>query len=290
MRSWERVGLAEPKKSYSFSDLASLKTLQSLRKSRIPAKKIREAIHQIRLRLTHGTRPLDELKIVCDGRRIAVQLAGERMEALTGQMLFDFDAKAPKSAAMLEFRQVGSEPPASEDSSEAWFRYALEMERSGAAPNEIIEAYRRVVAANPNAAGAWVNLGTLHYRQRLLPVAERCYREAVQAYPEYSLAYFNLGNVCEQMGRLDEASEHYESALRFQPDYADAHYNLALLEERRKRFLRAVEHWQAYLESDQSSPWADIARRKREHLRRFTSSSDQIACGSFRKPVRDAPE
>ena len=290
LRSWERLGLAKAKDTYTFADLISLKTLQSLRDKRISAKQIRDALHQLRLRLEDVTRPLDELKIVSDGRRIAVELPGERMEALTGQMLFDFDAKTVRSAATLEFRKGDPQPPDGVESSESWFQYALEMERSGAAPKEIIDVYRKVVDCNPDAAGAWVNMGTLHYRQHLLQMAEQCYNEALQAYPEYALAHFNLGNVCEDTGRLYEATQHYETALRYRPDYGDAHYNLALLEERRQRVLAALKHWQAYLEFDSSSPWSDIARRKHKRLLRVATKGEQPVGGSLRKPIRDVSE
>lgn len=287
LRSWERLGLAEVKKSYTFSDLISLKTLQSLRANRISARTIREALHQLRLRLANVTRPLDELKIVSDGRRIAVELPGERMEALTGQMLFDFDAKTLKPGATLEFRKDAPEASPGGDKSESWFQYALEMERSGAAPNEIINVYQKVVACNPGAAGAWLNMGTLHYRQHLLPLAERCYNEALQAYPEYALAHYNLGHICEETGRLEEAVHHYRSALQFQPDYGDAHFNLALVEERRQRFVEAIRHWQAYLEFDSSSPWSQIARTNRERLLKATAMEGRGARGSLRTSAQE---
>ena len=266
LRSWERAGLAEAKTSYSFADLISLKTLKSLRSARIPTRKIRDAMQQLRLRLANVSSPLDELKIVSDGRRIAVELPGERMEALTGQMLFDFDAKSLKSAATLEFGRHGPTELSDKDQCDSWFRLAREMEESGVAPGEIIDVYRKVVDLNPLAAGAWVNMGSLHYRQHLLGMAEHCYNQALKAYPEYALAHFNLGNVFEDTDRLDEASQHYRNALRLKPDYGDAHFNLALVEERRERFPEAIEHWQNYLELDSSSTWAIIARRNCERL------------------------
>ena len=290
LRSWERVGLAEVKQTYSFADLISLKTLQSLRDNRISARAIRDALHQLRLRLANVTRPLDELKIVSDGRRIAVELPGERMEALTGQMLFDFDAKTLKPGATLEFRRDEPDASVGQDSSESWFQYALELERSGAAPNEIIDVYRRVVDRNPDAAGAWVNMGTLHYREHLLPMAEKCYKEALQVYPEYALAHYNLGNICEETDRLDEAVSHYQSALRFEPGHGDAHFNLALVQERRQRFVEAIRHWQAYLEFDPNSPWSEIARRNSERVLQLAAAGDRAVGRSLRKPVRDSTD
>ena len=290
LRAWERVGLTEPRDDYSFADLISLKTLQSLRENQIPAKRIREAMQQLRTRLANVSRPLDELKIVSDGRRIAVELPGEKMEALTGQMLFNFEAERLRPVSTLERRDREQQPKSSAEGEEYWFQYALELERSGAPPHQIIEIYRKVLDYNPQAAGALVNIGTLHYRQGLLQLAEQSYKEAIHAYPEYALAYYNLGNVCEETSRLEEASEHYEAALRYRSDYADAHYNLALVHERRERYLDAARHWQLYLELDPTSPWASVARRKRERLLGFAGGDESSAGGSFRKPLTDASE
>lgn len=290
LRSWERVGLAEPRSDYSFADLISLKTLQSLRENRIPAKRIREAMQQLRVRLANVSRPLDELKIVSDGRRIAVELPGEKMEALTGQMLFDFEAEQLRSVSTLERRDREQQPSSSVEGEEYWFQYALELERSGAPPHEIIETYRRVLDCNPQAAGALVNIGTLHYRQGLMELAEQSYKEAIRAYPEYALAHYNLGNVYEETSRLDDATEQYEAALSYRTDYADAHYNLALVHERRERYVDAARHWKRYLELDPTSPWATVARRKRERLLGFAASDESTPGGSFRKPLMDASD
>ncbi len=290
LRSWERVGLTEARDGYSFADLISLKTLQSLRENHIPVKRIREAMHQLRVRLANVSRPLDELKIVSDGRNIAVELPGEKMEALTGQMLFNFEAETLRSVSTLELHEGGRQPAGGSEGEEYWFQYALELERSGAPPHAIVEAYRKVLDCNPLAAGAWINIGTLHYRQGLLQLAEHSYSEALRAYPEYALAHYNLGNVCEETNRLEEATDHYEAALLHRRDYADAHYNLALVHERRERFVDAARHWKLYLQLDPSSPWANVARRKRERLLGVTGGGESSVGASFRKPLMDASE
>ncbi len=286
LRSWERSGLTEIQDSYNFSDLISLRTLKNLRENNTSPKRIREALQQLRLRLEDVERPLEELKIVSDGRNIAVELPGEKMEAITGQMLFDFEADRLSSVSTLD--------PQSDSglavSGETWFQHALDLEASGAPPDEVMEVYEKVLLKDPRAAGAWVNLGTLQYRQGWLERAELSYREAVHAFPEYALAHFNLGNVYDDLGRLDEAVEHYETALRYKPDYADAHFNLALLQERRKHFLVAIKHLQAYLEIDSSSPWSKIARRRRNDLLHAANPDEASADESLRKPSKDARE
>jgi tetratricopeptide (TPR) repeat protein len=145
---------------------------------------------------------------------------------------------------------------------ELWFRRGLELEEAGAPIAESIAAYRHALDLNPDAAGAWVNLGTLSYRQGDLSDAEASYRHALRISPNYPLAHFNMGNICEELDRLGEAVEHYQTAIELQSSYADAHYNLALVYERQAEPMLAAKHWRTYLKLDPTSPWAGIARQQ----------------------------
>ena len=151
-----------------------------------------------------------------------------------------------------------------------YLRRGLDLEEQGADDGAAIEAYRHALDLNPDAAGAWVNIGTLRYRRGELEPAERCYRQALNSSPNYPLAHFNLGNICEELSRFDEAINHYKLALRLQPSYADAHYNLALVFERRSEAMRAAKHWREYLQLDSTSPWARIARQQLNVLLQIT--------------------
>src|SRR5256714_453956 len=92
LRGWQRQGFLPPDDAFSFSDLIALRALQKLRENRIPSKQIGRALVSLKQKLTGVEWPLSELKIVSNGRSIAVQIAGQKMEAITGQLLFDFDA------------------------------------------------------------------------------------------------------------------------------------------------------------------------------------------------------
>src|SRR5882762_9813577 len=91
LRGWQRHGFIPRTETYSFSDLIALRALQKLRENRIPAKQIGRALVSLKQRLSDVVSPLSELKIVSDGRSITVHIAGQKMEAISGQMLFDFD-------------------------------------------------------------------------------------------------------------------------------------------------------------------------------------------------------
>lgn len=264
LQSWEKQDLVTPAAWYSFSDLIAFKTLLKLRENRIPSREIARALRSLREKLTWIKQPLAELRVVNDGRRITVHVGGQKMEAISGQILLDFDAA--------ELGSLRSFPPAKRSAnqareSEEWFQRGLELEETGAPVELAVEAYHKVLELNPSAAGALVNLGTIYYRQRQFEKAEKYYRQAVEADPLYPLAQFNLGNLYDEQGRLKEARDHYNRALTLSPQYADAHFNLALLCERQNDALRAVHHWKAYLKLDPSGQWAEIARRQLERLR-----------------------
>jgi tetratricopeptide (TPR) repeat protein len=267
LKSWERETLIPAADSYSFSDLLAIQTLLNLRKQRIRSRQIAQALESLRRKLEGVQQPLSELRIVSDGRKIAVHVAGQKMEAISGQILFDFDAKSVGGVAAFPDRK---KPANRLREAETWFQKGLELEEIGAPVEQAIEAYQKVLELNPEAAGALVNLGTIYYRQRRLLEAETYYREAIEADPNYPLANFNLGNLYDEQGRLDEAARFYRRSLELSPNYADAHFNLALLCERIGDNLKAVHHWKAYLKLDTSGQWAEIARRQLERLRQAT--------------------
>ena len=270
LRSWERHGLIREDATFSFSDLIALKALQKLRENRVPPRKIGRALTALKKKLSHVEQPLSELKIFSDGRTITVQIAGQKMEALTGQMLFNFDTSELGSLRSFEPKAAVADRVNIERQAEAYFQQGLALEETGAPIENAIEAYRKAVELNPGAAGALVNLGTISYRQRKYEEAESHYLRAIEVDANYPLAHYNLGNLYDEQGDLTRAEQHYTTALELNPNYADAHFNLALLSERRGDFLRAVRHWKSYLKLDNTGTWANIARRQLEKLRDAT--------------------
>jgi len=264
LRSWERQALIPAAQSYSFSDLLAIQTILKLRENRFRPREIGQAVESLRRKLDGVKQPLAELRVVSDGRKIAVLVGGQKMEAISGQILLDFDAAELGGLRNFPERKGGVNRIRE---SEAWFQKGLDLEETGAPVEDAIAAYRKVLELNPGAAGALVNLGTICYRQRRYPEAEKYYQEAIAADPAYPLAQFNLGNLFDEQGKSEEAFEHYRRALRLNPNYADAHFNLALLCERTGDNLKAVHHWKTYLKLDSSSQWAEVARRQLERLR-----------------------
>lgn len=271
LRQWEELKLIAAREQYGFKELLALRAILKLRSSRRPATQIRRAVEALSAKLGGVTDPLTDLKLYAHGKRIHVEIGGHSMEAESGQLLLDFDQV--EITRLLEFRAPGA--AAAERAQERerratadyWFQQGLHLEQTGAPAEQILEAYEKAVELDPKAAGALVNLGTLHFHARQWNEAENCYRRALAADPEYPLAHFDMANLYDERGERAKAVEHYQAALRIAPNYADAHYNLALLYQGSQQHMKAVRHWAAYLKLDRASQWAAIARRELAKLR-----------------------
>lgn len=275
LRAWQKQGFVAESEVFGFSDLLALKTLKKLRDLNIAPAKIQRAIASLRRLLTDVDQPLAQLRITAEGRNLTVHVSGDRMEPITGQLLFDFDAKEMEKLRAFPGRREGASggwEGQEQQKSEYWFQRGLALEEAGAPIAEAADAYRRAIEANPQASGALVNLGTISFRMRKLREAEDYYMRAVQSDAEYPLAHFNLGNLFDEQGRVEEARGYYLTAIRLNPRYADAYFNLALLCERNNEVLRAIGYWQTYLKLDSSSSWARAARKQLERLKRTVRS------------------
>jgi tetratricopeptide (TPR) repeat protein len=277
LRSWEKRGLAAPREQYGFAEIVALRTLDKLRRARVPTAKIVRALEALRAKLRGVRNPLTELRIYAEGRSIRVEVEGRAMDSFSGQLLLDFDSAELERLVAMPDRPTRAERHNQKMLAEHWFQRGLELEQAGAPVNEIIAAYEKAVELDPRSAGALVNLGTLFFNARLWREAEKYYVAAVEADGEYALAHFNLGNLRDEQGDRARALFHYQAALRIQPNYADAHYNVALLYQATGQALKAVQHWKAYLKLDPGSAWASIARRELKKLR-----ADAIVAGSER--------
>ncbi len=262
LRRWQRQGLCNLPESFEFTDLRELRNLKRLyeRVSRHRrGKRVEELLRDIS-ELMGVRRPLLDVNYVWDAPGVVVKDSeGRLVQPDTRQMVFGFGPIPPVRA---EAVSMAARPVADAQirQAEELFQKGLALEEGSGSIEAAEAAYLAAVELNPQAAGAWVNLGTLRFRGGELELAEEYYRRALKISADYALARFNLANICEETGRVEEATQEYEEAIRIHPAYADAHYNLALVYERVGEPMRAIKHWRIYLRLDPHSPWAGIAR------------------------------
>jgi tetratricopeptide (TPR) repeat protein len=274
LSAWEKLGFLSPGDSFGFPDLVALKTLRRLRELHIPVRTIKAAVSSLRMRLEDIDRPLAQLRMTTEGRRIAVHVSGSRMEAMSGQLLLDFGEREIETlrAFPMKAEPAASATAVDEEKAEFWFQRGLAFEETGAPVEAAIDAYRKALEANPAAPGALINLGTILFRQKKFRQAREHYTRAVEADPSYPLAHFNLGNLADEQGDFDGARKHYLEAVRLNPRYADAYFNLALLCERTNDILKAIGYWSTYLKLDTTSSWARAARKQLDKLKQSVRS------------------
>ena len=258
VRRFARSGLLDPERGpanayrFSFQDLVLLRAAKELREAGVPARRVREALRDLRRALPSG-RPLTAVRIAAEGGRVVVREEGTVWSPESGQVQLDLSAGgSPDAPGAGTRRSRGSAAPgtalpaAGEPDAERWFELGCELEAGDRAAAR--EAYGRALELDPSHADAHLNLGFLLQEEGRLEAAAQHYRLALEAEPDHALAAFDLGVALEELGRSREAADAYRRALEIEPALADAHYNLAGVLERLGDRSGALRHLRAYRE------------------------------------------
>ncbi|HXJ85411.1 MAG TPA: FG-GAP-like repeat-containing protein [Candidatus Binatia bacterium] len=104
---------------------------------------------------------------------------------------------------------------------------------------EAEQAFQQAVAANPDDADAFYNLGTLYLRRDSPQEARRNLEQAVKLRPTYAEAWNNLGMLAAQQGDNEEAIANFQRSLELRPTYATALLNLGNVYRRQGDFEQA---------------------------------------------------
>ncbi len=105
------------------------------------------------------------------------------------------------------------------------FTYGVAMFQHGYL-DEAAASFQQVVAARPDDAEGYYNLGTLNLRRKDLPQAKQYLQKTLELKPNYPEAWNNLGLIAAQQGQPDEAIQHFRHSLEQRPTYATALLNL----------------------------------------------------------------
>jgi tetratricopeptide (TPR) repeat protein len=249
VRSWVRAGFVSPRQGprgehcFSFQDLVLLRTAKGLLAARVPRRRVRIALQNLREQLPED-RPLTGVRISAQGHQVVVRDGREVWNPESGQALFDFELSAlAREASALPMRTPPEERAAPETAVD-WYERGCELEEDD--PAAAMAAYRRALESDAGLPDAHLNLGRLLHERGETAAAERHYRLALAAQPEDPTAAYNLGVVLQDRGRMREAVAAYETALASDAGYADAHYNLAGLYEELGEPEAAFRHLRTY--------------------------------------------
>jgi tetratricopeptide (TPR) repeat protein len=254
-------GLRDGKRVYTFQDLIALRATHELLEKRVKLRDVAKAIGALRSSLPRVTRPLQELRIVGDGRRVVVRADGGSFEPVSGQMVLDFQVNKLREEVVRVLRPRASREFA-QTAYELYTR-ASTLDEDPATFEEAEALYTRALELDPHLAIALTNLGNIRFRRNDEQGAVDHYIRALELDDRQPEAHYNLGYVMLERGEPRRAVHYFERALAADPRFADAHFNIAMAYEQVGERAKARPHWKRYLEIEPTGTWADIAR---EHL------------------------
>ena len=224
---------------FSFQDLVVLRAAQGLTAARISSTRILRALRRLRAQLPEQA-PLAGLRIEAVGDAVVVNEGAARWQPEDGQYVFCFQVdNANGRLAFIDSPHAQRSTP-----NTSWFEQGLALEATDV--GGACEAYRQAIAAEPEVANAYVNLGRLLHERGSLRDAETVYHDGLVRCGGDATLLFNLAVLLEDLGRAADAAASYRAALKAAPDMADAHFNLARLCEAQGLRQEAVRHLSAF--------------------------------------------
>jgi tetratricopeptide (TPR) repeat protein len=92
-----------------------------------------------------------------------------------------------------------------------------------------LDAYKKVLAINPNEAAIYNQMGNIYGAEKKIPEATDALTKAAQLDPTMAAkAYYNMGANLVNSGNSDAAIDFFQKAIAADPNYADAHYQLGI--------------------------------------------------------------
>ena len=262
IRRWHRRGLIRPVREvrrlpyFDFQEVATARRLVELLAAGVSPHAIEEQLEAFARYLPNVARPLAQLSVIVQGKRILLR-QGDGLVEPGGQLRFDFDAlEESVDEAPAATRALPGSP-------EQLCRLAAELEEDGQLA-EAADMYRAAMAAVGPKPELCFQTAELLYRLGDLSGARERYYTAVELDEDYVEARANLGCVLAETGQRELAAAAFEGALRYHPDYADARYHLARVLDELGRRDEAAGHWREFLAHAPGSPWADEARARLE--------------------------
>lgn len=261
----DRTGVVSPsgrrrgRRAYTFTDLIAMRTAQGLLERNVRLRDVTRAIAALKKSLPGVTRPLVELKIASDGKRVVVYSTNGAFEPTTGQMLLDLQVSALRDDVVRLLR-----PTAGRERARTAYELYLHASQLDEDPGTMSDAealYAQALELDPWLSIAYTNLGNIRFRRHDVAEAEALYRKALSIDPKQPEAQYNLGYVMLERGESDLAVPLFRGAIESDPKFSDAYFNLAMAYEQLGEPGKARPYWKNYVELEPEGTWTEIARR-----------------------------
>ena len=122
--------------------------------------------------------------------------------------------------------------------------------RQAALYRDDLTLFGHIVAANPSARSAHLNLGVALFHEGRYEESLAAGRIAAEQAPDSADAHTNSGLALLNLDRLEEAEAAFRQALEAEPRHVDARQNLGESLRRRGRHLEAIEAYRQAIAAD----------------------------------------
>src|SRR5581483_1928004 len=209
LSSLDRNGVVTPsgrrrgRRAYTFTDLIAMRTAQGLLARQVRLRDVTRAIAALRKSLPNVARPLVELKIASDGKRVVVYSGEGAFEPITGQMVLDLEVSALRDDVVRLLR-----PTAGRERARTAYELYLHASQLDEDPSTMSEAeglYTQALELDPWLSIAYTNLGNIRFRRHQVSEAETLYKKALSIDPRQPEAQYNLGYVMLERGEAELA-------------------------------------------------------------------------------------
>jgi tetratricopeptide (TPR) repeat protein len=250
LSSLDRNGVVSPsgrrrgRRAYTFTDLIAMRTAQGLLEQRVRLRDVTRAIAALRKSLPGVARPLVELKIASDGKKVVVY---------TGEGAFEPDdvVRLLRPTAGRERARTAYE----------LYLHASQLDEDPATMDDAESLYTQALELDPWLSIAYTNLGNIRFRRHQVAEAETLYRKALSIDPRQPEAQYNLGYVTLERGEAHLAVPLFRGAIESDPKFSDAYFNLAMAFEQLGEPAKARPYWKSYIDLEPEGTWTEIARR-----------------------------
>jgi tetratricopeptide (TPR) repeat protein len=178
-----------------------------------------------------------------------------------------------------------------------WARMGEAYDLAGRS-DEAINAYQQAIAAKPDNASYYNNLGNLLGRTGKIDEARAAYTKCAELDPpNAAMAWRNFGISLYQAGRMVEAIDPLKKATELDPKSAQAWYLLGACMVADPSIYKTVgdkievtpkpgtvEAYQKAIELDPNGPWGTQAKQGLEQLQQLTGGIETKVGGKKKKP------
>ncbi len=277
IRRWHRQGLllavheVHRLPYFDFQEVISARRIAQLLAAGVSAVDLERKLKQLATLFPDVERPLAQLAIIVEGRRILLR-DGEGLVDARGQRHFDFSDEdtsaephlpgshaAPPRESAQTISMVQPEQDRGDPSVQQLIHQAAQLEADGYL-EDAINTYRSVLLIDHTLADAHFLLAELLYRCGETAAARERYFVALELDEDYVEARANLGCVLAETGHPELAIAAFEGALARHPEYADVLFHLARTLDDVGRQQEAWDYWRRFLALAPHNPWATEAR------------------------------